>query len=91
MAAMDKKPIKKALDLAASMKKAGMVGEIAMGKPKEMDEPEMDDKSDSDSYQDILADMDHLVPGLGSLMQELCDRLESKDKEQDMHDLGEEE
>jgi hypothetical protein len=77
-------PIAAAADLAKDMASKGIAGSISMGEPKEED----DDAKDADEQiKPVLDDIDAMVPGLGKLMLELCDKLLSMDKEQDAQDL----
>jgi phage gp29-like protein len=85
-------PIAKAADLAKSMASKGVMGSISMGEPKEMDDGMQDDKDSMDMpdhIKPVIEDIDKLVPGLGSLMHELCEKMMSADEEQDKEDMEE--
>jgi hypothetical protein len=73
-------PIAKAADLAKSMAKG--VG-VSMGEPKDMS----DDVPDH--IKPVLDDIDALVPGLGKLMMELCEKMKEDDSYQDKEDMEE--
>lgn len=84
-------PVKKAAELAKDMASKGLIGSISMAKPEDKPEDMSEDepKEDMDGIEAICADMDHLCPGMGKLMMELCERLQSQDKEQDEEDMRE--
>ena len=80
-------PIKKAADLAKDMASKGVMGSISMGEPKDDGEMPEDDGMDApDHVKPVLADIDALVPGLGKLMLELCEKMKADDQEQDKED-----
>lgn len=82
-------PVSAAASLAADMAKKGISGSISMGEPKKHmgsgdlmgEAPEKDDPM-SDVPEDVkpvIADIDAMMPGLGKLMLELCEKLMNKD------------
>lgn len=74
-------PMAKAADLAKSMASKGVMGSISMGEPHDM--PAEDEGTSDDELKPVLADIDALVPGLGKLMMELCEKMKAADEYQD--------
>ena len=73
-------PISKAADLAKTMASKGVMGSISMGEPKdEEDQPSDEMDAVPEQLKPVLADIDALVPGLGKLMLELCEKMKAED------------
>lgn len=73
-------PVAKASALAADMAKKGLSGSMGGSmddkEPEETEEdaPESQDEP-SDGMEGIISDIDAKCPGLGALVQELCERM----------------
>ena len=70
-------PVAKAKSLASDMAKKGLIGSISMSDPKEGEEMEGDD-APMDDMQPVMDDIDAMVPGLGKLVLELCEKCMAK-------------
>jgi hypothetical protein len=73
-------PGKLGASLAADMSKNGLTSAAPAALEDDAASP---DEGDGGGIETILADIDEKVPGLGSLIHELVDRLKAEDEEQD--------